>query len=151
MAAALALAEEAKILLADFRTEYSLFFDALKGPSWCFLLMGDPAGVVDWISPVAWARLGLETEKAFFSCESAAVSSLEGDGICVADIDFWCIFGRSSGPVFSGSCCIAFAVFCWSGFVGAIQSSSESSAGASALVRSAAGSCGYAGGAVITV
>ncbi len=33
LAAALALAEEAKMLFADLRTEYNLFFDALSGPS----------------------------------------------------------------------------------------------------------------------
>ena len=65
-AAALADAEEAKIDLADFSTEYSLFFDALKGPSWCFFAGGDPAGVVDWISPMAYAKFGFETEIAFW-------------------------------------------------------------------------------------
>jgi len=64
-AAALALADDAKILFADLSADQSLFFDALKGPSWCLLVIGEPAGVVDWIVPAAYARLKFETDWAF--------------------------------------------------------------------------------------
>jgi hypothetical protein len=78
-----------------------LFFDALNGPSWFFLPVGDPNGVVDCISAVAEAKLGFEMEMAFKDLESDAISGLDGDGIWVVDIDFWCMGGRSGEASFA--------------------------------------------------
>jgi hypothetical protein len=51
-AAALALADEAKMFLADLSADHNLFLDALNGPSYVLFAVGDPAGVVDSLNCV---------------------------------------------------------------------------------------------------
>lgn len=86
LAAALALAEEAKMFLADLKADRSLLFDALNGPSWKCFLAGEAEGVVDWIVPAVRAKLGFETDCVLLWPPGSG--GREGDGMSVVETDF---------------------------------------------------------------